>query len=617
MQPAIRYEPAIDGLRAIAVLVVIVFHLDPHWLPGGFTGVDIFFVISGFLITRILLGQFDAGTFSIWRFYHRRIARLVPSLTCVGFATLLSARFIYDEQFIGSTAADFLYAMCSLTNIRSAGQGNYFESSPLTKPFLHYWSLSLEEQFYVFYPIVIGLAYRTSRRAVIVVLTLLLTASLAAGIAMTRQAPTAAFYLLPFRAWELLAGGVLAAWVWRQPKPTSKAVAHRCQWLGLAGLVAGVAVIREDMGFPGWVALIPVGATVVLIAGLTTSGICGVVYRWLTAKPLVSIGQLSYALYLTHWPVCSLVDFALFLQEPWLRLAVKIVLIGAFTAALHWVVEQPARVRLLSQEGWKREAISLGLSITLVVPTCLLVRQRFYSPRRLPVPFLERGGLVFNPRGKQGTIVLAGDSHATQYAARLSTLCEELDLRLTVVGNPGEQFLPSTEQPRPPLLVAAGEVVNETKPLAVVLSPNWVSWVDKDTEPKARRALDELRDQGVPLVVLTAQPKLPADATREAICHGARPPFFESESDATARETVDHWLLGIDEPGIEVIAVGPHLVSPDGELRIFDDQRRYTFSDRTHVNEFGAALVIPDIKAALLRAMAGRRSEVRRTTAAR
>ena len=254
MRSVIRYEPAIDGLRAIAVLAVIVFHLDPRWLPGGFTGVDLFFVISGFLITRIVLGEFDAGTFRLWRFYIRRAARIVPALVFVGLATLIAARFIYDSKHIGATAVALMASVLSVMNIKLCFQGNYFEASPLTQPFLHCWSLSLEEQFYVLYPLVLRAGWRRSRSAVVGILAGLFGASLIACIVMTPRMPTPAFYLLPFRAWELLAGGLLGAWVWCGQPGNRPAMAGLLRWAGTAGVVGSIAAIRESWEFPGWVA---------------------------------------------------------------------------------------------------------------------------------------------------------------------------------------------------------------------------------------------------------------------------------------------------------------------------------------------------------------------------
>ena len=211
---AIRYEPSLDGLRAVAVLAVIVYHVLPRWLPGGFTGVDVFFVISGYLITRIILGQLDDGGFRLGSFYHRRVARIVPALAFVGFATLLAARFVYDSKHRGAAGLAFVMSITSLLNVKLCLQGNYFEASPLSQPFLHCWSLSLEEQFYLLYPLVLRRAWRGGARTVGVVLAALGAVSLAAGIVATPRLPTAAFYLLPFRAWELLAGGLVGAWVW-------------------------------------------------------------------------------------------------------------------------------------------------------------------------------------------------------------------------------------------------------------------------------------------------------------------------------------------------------------------------------------------------------------------
>ena len=142
---SVQYRPAIDGLRGVAVLAVFIFHLKRQWLPGGFVGVDVFFVISGFLITSILLREFEHNSFGLWKFYQRRIARLFPAFFTVALATLLGAFFIYSAQDLASCGANLVSTTLSVANLKYMWQGNYFTISPDAQPFLHYWSLSVEE----------------------------------------------------------------------------------------------------------------------------------------------------------------------------------------------------------------------------------------------------------------------------------------------------------------------------------------------------------------------------------------------------------------------------------------------------------------------------------------
>jgi peptidoglycan/LPS O-acetylase OafA/YrhL len=202
----LEYRPAIDGLRAFAVLSVFIYHLNNNWLPGGFVGVDVFFVISGYLITSIIFKECEHGSFSLKKFYQRRIARIFPAMLMVGLATLIGAYFIYSAQDLASAGASLTAAVLSLENVKCLQQGNYFEITSDNVPFLHYWSLSVEEQFYIFFPLLFLLLFKYARKHLVLMLSFLLGGSFLASAVMTQMKPAWAFYLLPTRAWELLCG---------------------------------------------------------------------------------------------------------------------------------------------------------------------------------------------------------------------------------------------------------------------------------------------------------------------------------------------------------------------------------------------------------------------------
>lgn len=602
---AIRYEPAIDGLRAIAVVAVIVFHLDPRWLPGGFTGVDVFFVISGYLITRILLKEFDAGTFNIWRFYHRRVARIVPALAFVGFTTVIAAQKIYDAKYAGATGVSFIAAICSVANIKLLLQGNYFELSPLTQPFLHCWSLSLEEQFYLFFPVVLGVAWRHSARAVFVTLVTTMIASFVACGVVTPRHPSAAFYLLPFRAWELLAGACIGAVAWRGLPGERRGLARGLAWVGTAGVAVALGAIREEHGFPGWIAVVPVLATVALIAATIIDPETGG-WSWLRSRPMVHVGRLSYALYLAHWPVFSLVDYSLCEQSEWVRLGVKMPLLIAASLVLHEVVEAPARQRLLSVSTMRSEAVLLVVAIALVIPIGLALRRKTWLP--VSLRDVQHGGVMVNSQGTRGTVALVGDSHAKQYALGLAKMCRVLDLRLLVLSVDGNQPIPGPVRADPPLWDAAVATLGSQRPDVVIVSCNWTRWLNND-----RDALDavvaDLRSLVPRLVLITATPFQPADASREAMCRGSRAPFFENSGEALARHTVDRWLRSESADAVEVIYVGPSFVDSDGKFYLRNAAGRFVYFDRMHLNEHGVDLVMPAIEAAVSRAIEAGKAE--------
>ena len=261
----LAYRPEIDGLRAVAVISVFIFHLNHQWLPGGFVGVDIFFVISGYLITSILYNDCKAEMFSLARFYQRRIARIFPAFFTVALATIVVSAFVYSSLDFASAGANLVAASLSVANVKYMLQGNYFEISPDAQPFLHYWSLSVEEQFYVVFPLLLFLLSRYVRHHLSLILMLIGLTSLIACIKLTQVNPVWAFYLLPTRAWELCAGSLLAVTPFAGIGRRANTAMH---WLPTAGLLligGSFIAIHEGPSFPGWRAVFPIiGASAII-----------------------------------------------------------------------------------------------------------------------------------------------------------------------------------------------------------------------------------------------------------------------------------------------------------------------------------------------------------------
>ena len=249
--PHITYRPAIDGLRAIAVISVFIFHLNKTWLPGGFVGVDVFFVISGYLITSIILKDLHNGSFTIAGFYQRRIARIFPAFFTVGLVTVAVASYFYSSQDFASVGESLTAASLSIVNMQLMLQGNYFTVSPDSMPFLHYWSLSVEEQFYIFYPLFLVFLYKSCRKRLFLILCVFCGFSLLACVIYTTFRPIRAFYFLPTRAWELFAGCLLAIQTDSKPSP-------KIRWAVSGGVLAiGLSLLLVPGGpaFPGFWAL--------------------------------------------------------------------------------------------------------------------------------------------------------------------------------------------------------------------------------------------------------------------------------------------------------------------------------------------------------------------------
>ena len=300
-----KYRREVDGLRAVAVLPVILFHGGVPGFGGGFVGVDVFFVISGYLITALIAGEQAAGTFTIARFYERRIRRILPALLAVVLCTLPFAwKLILPDEL--ASASDSLIGVASFaSNVVFWRESGYFATEAEFKPFLHTWSLAVEEQFYVFFPVLLLLIARFVPRWRTALLALGLVGSLAIAQWGAIHSPSAAFYLLPTRAWELMIGALLALSSLRKSAADPRH-ALRDQLGSLAGLaMIAYATVAFDKHtpFPGFYALLPtVGATLVIACAVEGT----LVYRLLASRALVGIGLISYSAYLWHQPIFAL-----------------------------------------------------------------------------------------------------------------------------------------------------------------------------------------------------------------------------------------------------------------------------------------------------------------------
>lgn len=305
----LQYRPEIDGLRAFAVLPVVFFHAGFQAFRGGFVGVDVFFVISGYLITSIILLQKSAGTFSLIRFYENRVRRILPALFLVMFACVPFAWFwlLPDDlrQFSQSVAAVVVFA----SNILFWRQSGYFDTASELKPLLHTWSLAVEEQYYLVFPLFVLAMWRFGRRWIVGSLIIIATLSLIAAHWGAYHKPIATFFLLPTRGWELLTGA-LTAFYCNAYAPSQRVLMANlrvCQLgsaLGMAMIGAAVLLFDKSTPFPSLYAAVPVIGTVLVIICAHPTTVAG---RVLGSKILVGIGVMSYSIYLWHQPLFAFV----------------------------------------------------------------------------------------------------------------------------------------------------------------------------------------------------------------------------------------------------------------------------------------------------------------------
>ncbi len=368
-----KYRADIDGLRALAVMPVVLFHAGMDRLSGGFIGVDIFFVISGFLITRILLDEIRAGQFSIIHFYERRARRILPALFIVmAFCFVVTYQLYFYQEFVGFAKSVIASLGFSANILFWVESGDYFDQSTHIKPLLHTWSLSVEEQFYVFFPIALLVIHRFIPTKMALMLWLALMASFILSVYGVYKSPKATFYLLPMRAWELLLGGMVAAGYMRLPKVQK--CREAASLLGFVLIVAGLFLLDEQSLFPGYNALYPcIGAVLIILAG--QDGMKTLVGKGLAWKPVVFIGLISYSLYLWHWPLIVFWKYYLVGHLDVVQQMI-VVAVSMVCAALTWhFVERPFRGK-----GSKisRKGIFVGsgvMSAVFVVMAVIVIQQ--------------------------------------------------------------------------------------------------------------------------------------------------------------------------------------------------------------------------------------------------
>ncbi|MDO7834045.1 acyltransferase family protein [Sphingobium sp. HBC34] len=332
-----RYRRDIDGLRALAILPVLLFHAHVPGFSGGYVGVDIFFVISGFLITGIIAREIDDGRFSLMRFYERRFRRIMPALALMILAVLAAAAWLYLPGDLEGVPRSALAATLFASNLWFFTDTGYFSGGADVKPLLHTWSLAVEEQYYIGFPILLMLLARFAPRWRIVVVALIAAGSLALAILMQRDTSGFTFYLLPTRAWELFAGALLA--LGAVPSIRPRWARELVAWSGCLAVTLAVTFYDRTTVFPGITALPPVlGAAMLIHAAPGTS-----MARILALPPLVGVGLISYSLYLWHWPLIVFTEYA---TDMPLAGGTRIVVVAAalIAATLSWrLVECPFR----------------------------------------------------------------------------------------------------------------------------------------------------------------------------------------------------------------------------------------------------------------------------------
>lgn len=560
----VAYRSDIDGLRALAVLSVIVFHAKLGLFPGGFVGVDVFFVISGYLIASIVLKEDEKDSFSLARFYERRIRRIFPALfVVILFCAGAGALFLTPNDYLAFGRSAFA-AMSFWSNFYFTRQGGYFSPAAETQPLLHTWSLGVEEQFYLVAPFVLLLLSRRLKRWRAPIFWSLFAASLGVSAWGAHTEARWAFFLPHARAFELMCGVALAMGL----VPRAKGQANEAlAAAGLAMILAAVLFYSASTPFPGFAALLPAVGAALLIHSSTNERQT-IVARALSLAPVVYVGKISYSLYLWHWPLLAFAEYEFGHDlQAWHRALLMVAAVGLSAATYH-LVEQPARRagppvtrRFVFAAGAAAILLTAGLSQVIVKGRGLPGRldpQVAALARETPIRVATRGLCGFEAEGVRAreagpcvigaldapapTFAFWGDSHSAAVAPALRDLAREAGVKGYFIGRGG----------CPPLLGLEAE-----------------SSVFRKCLGGAREAQRVLDDPNVRTVVLLARWGLYAEGVASLNEAGTTARRFVSRDDAANRAAFARVLRATVEriraAGKTVVIVGP---VPEFELNV-------------------------------------------------
>ena len=543
-----HYRPDIDGLRAVAVLAVLVFHLG-NALSGGFVGVD---VISGFLITGILAREVEQGTFSLRKFWTRRLRRIAPASLVVTVVTLLAGLFILMPNDLVPLAKATIAQQTMLTNVYEWRNMSYFDTHR-PRPLLHMWSLAVEEQFYFFYPLLFVRLPMHRRGLVRAILWGAMLVSLALSVyATSYRAGMAGFFLLPFRAWELLLGGLAALETPRRPLGAARA--NALALLGLGLIVVPCVAYTEQMQFPGLAALPPcLGACFLIFAGTHDRTLVG---RILSSRVAVAIGLVSYSLYLWHWPLHV---YARYLSwGPLSPGVIAMLYVASFVLAwLSWRwIETPFR------HGMR----SIVAAAMVLIVTSVGIQRGTGLPGRYP----ERAGPYF-----QST---ENDRHDQSFQAMVEVRSPELLLRkfdgTTAAGSPVD-CLVWGDSHSAAALGLVGELFEEygvrgawatrnahypllatTRPMPGFARKPWIEWADS--------VVSRVRADRIKNVLLIADWPTVASATLDEGTFSSEAP---SDGQSTLTRSLVHTCRALNAAGATVWLVEPQPYQPADPIR--------------------------------------------------
>ncbi len=499
------YRPDIDGLRAVAILSVLGFHVFPDMFRGGFIGVDIFFVISGFLISSIIFRSLEAGSFTYTEFYIRRIRRIFPALVTVLITTFIIGYVVLLPDEFKRLGKHVLGGSLFVSNLVLWGESGYFDTASELKPLLNLWSLGVEEQYYILWPLLVASIWKRSRSFLAIVLPILICSFMLNLFVFNSHSPST-FYSPVTRFWELMVGSLLAYVTVHSIRITPPNIdPNTISWLGLSLLVLGFLLIDPRKVIPGYWTLLPTMGTFLLIHGGSSAFVNS---RLLSNRTLVFIGLISYPLYLWHWPLLAyakIVDMTGHLEK------LAVILVSFVLATLTYkFVETPIRFGISGKfkgSDFSRRLVCAMLALAVLGATSYVgYFQPYHNTQNLKLISAAIGEWEFPGRMKifrfgksdfysmdtppantknSGKILFVGDSNMAQYYSNIEKLSYRTDKTIVFATDDGCPPIPNVSRRIPPQIyhlmkdVMAYAIDPEVE--AVVIGAAWIRYFGKDS----------------------------------------------------------------------------------------------------------------------------------------
>jgi peptidoglycan/LPS O-acetylase OafA/YrhL len=631
----IKYRPEIDGLRALAVLPVVLFHAGFQSFSGGFVGVDVFFVISGYLITSLILADVAKGGFSFARFYERRARRILPALFLVIICTIPFVWFLYlpadMKDFTESVAAIPLF----LSNFVFESQSGYFERATDIKPLIHTWSLAVEEQFYLFFPILLLLILRFHKSKGFMLILLLSILSLALAEWGVHNAPTDAYFLLPTRIWEMLLGSLMAMYLIDRDNRRISDIA--CA-IGIVMILVSVFYYDQTTPFPGLTALLPTVGTClfILYAGPKT-----VTYALFSNRFIVLLGLISYSLYLWHQPIFAIVKYQ---SHDELSIAVRIAMITAsiILAFVSWkYIEAPWRN---PSKTSKKSVVIWGVGVSCfflafgIIGTVkdgdlgrfnqqTLAIANPVSGVGCPTRKIADGMCLIGATDQTASIVVIGDSH-------VGALTKSLDQSFRKVGVSAHLYTAGWCPPFADVNVsndndqkcanirgtAIQDALNDENIKTVILHAEWANYTtgtrwgrrserfisdafsntlniaenQQVFERGLARTITLLNDAGKHVVIVKSVPEYNVNVPNHLATHFAKTGVLDQANIRVSKVEYNHRNAGVKAAFASVVQtdvvsfVDPYpLFCPSDQCQMFDKSHQVLYTDGNHLSLIG------------------------------